>query len=95
MDLGNSVQIEFNVAANKTLSNMVYISLYLPAAKKYEVRMKIFITAAVFHLLVSMILTPFYQIYGIVLSVILTESFLLLLGYYYFKRGNVSAKNTF
>ena len=75
--------------------NMVYISLYLPAAKKYEVRMKIFITAAVFHLLVSMILTPFYQIYGIVLSVILTESFLLLLGYYYFKRGNVSAKNTF
>ena len=75
--------------------NMVYISLYLPAAKKYGVRMKIFITAAVFHLLVSMILTPFYQIYGIVLSVILTETFLLLLGYYYFKRGNGSPKNTF
>jgi PST family polysaccharide transporter len=73
--------------------SMIFTMLYLPAVKKYKIRMKIFISAAVFHLLVAIVLTRFYQIYGIVFSVILTELLLLLLGYYYYKRESALTKH--
>ena len=75
--------------------SMIFTMLYLPAVKKYTIRMKIFISAAVFHLLVAIVLTRFYQIYGVVFSVILTELLLLLLGYYYYKRESAFAEDNF
>ncbi len=75
--------------------SMIFTMLYLPAVKKYMIRMKIFISAAVFHLLVAIVLTRFYQIYGVVFSAILTELLLLLLGYYYYKRESALAKSNF
>ncbi|MEC8830616.1 MAG: polysaccharide biosynthesis C-terminal domain-containing protein, partial [Bacteroidota bacterium] len=75
--------------------SMIFTMLYLPAIKKYTIRMKIFISAAVFHLLVAIVLTRFYQIYGVVSSAILTELLLLLLGYYYYKRECALAKDNF
>ena len=75
--------------------SMIFTMLYLPAVKKYTIRMKIFISAAVFHLLVAIVLTRFYQIHGVVFSVILTELLLLLLGYYYYNRESAFAEDNF
>ena len=85
----------FSVVGIFASLSMIFTMLYLPAEKKYTIRMKIFISAAVFHLLVAIVLTRFYQIYGVVFSAILTELVLLLLGYYYYKRECALAKDNF
>jgi len=68
--------------------NMLYNALYLPAIKKYKLRMNIMIVGGVVNLLVSLYLVKLYGIYGTAISVTFTEFLLLLLGYRYFKKNS-------
>ncbi len=67
--------------------NMLYISLYFPAVKKYKIRMNILVIGGVFNLLLSLVLVPVFGIYGTAFSVVTTELFLLLLGGVYFNKS--------
>lgn len=66
--------------------NMLFTSLYFTAVKMYKTRMYIFIIAGVFHVFLSVILVKLYGIYGMAIAVVFTEFFLLILGFYYFKK---------
>jgi len=68
--------------------NMLYNALYLPAIKKYKLRMNIMIIGGVVNLLISLYLVKIYGILGTAISVTFTEFLLLLLGYYYFKKNS-------
>lgn len=59
---------------------MLFNYLFLNAIKAYNERMKIFIIAGIFNLIVGLILTYFYGIAGMSVTVVLTEFILLLLG---------------
>ena len=65
---------------------MMFTSLYFPAVKMYKTRMNIFLIAGFFHLIISLILVSFYNIYGTAIAVLTTEFTLLVLGFYFFKR---------
>lgn len=66
--------------------NMLFNTLYFPAIKKYSLRMKIMIFAGIFNFVLSIILSKIYRIYGMAISVTITEFFLLCLALYYFKK---------
>ncbi len=66
--------------------NMLYNALYLPAIKKYKLRMNILITGGVFNLILSLVFVKFFGIYGTAFSVTTTEFFLLILGFYFFNK---------
>ncbi|WP_179021464.1 oligosaccharide flippase family protein [Winogradskyella forsetii] len=68
--------------------NMLYNGLYLPAIKKYKLRMNIMVVGGIANLLISLYLVKLYGIYGTAISVTFTEFLLLLLGYHYFKRNS-------
>jgi len=63
--------------------NMLYNFLYYNAIKAYSTRMKIFLIAGIFNIIVGYILTSTYLIIGITISVVLTEVLLLILGIYF------------
>ena len=66
--------------------NMLYNALYLPAIKKYKLRMNILITGGLFNLALSLVLVSFFGIYGTACAVTTTELFLLILGFYFYKK---------
>ena len=66
--------------------NMLYTSLYLPAIKKYKMRMNMLITAGIFNLVFSLVLVKQFGIYGTAFSVTSTELFILILGFYYYNK---------
>jgi len=66
--------------------NMLFNYLYLNAIKAYQERMKIFLYSGIFNIIIGTILTFYYKINGIVITVLLTEVLLLLLGYYFYRR---------
>ncbi|WP_178991315.1 oligosaccharide flippase family protein [Winogradskyella schleiferi] len=68
--------------------NMLYNALYLPAIKKYKLRMNIMVVGGIANLLISLFLVKLYGIYGTAISVTFTEFLLLLLGYHYFKKNS-------
>ncbi len=65
--------------------NMLFNYLYFNAIKSYNIRMKIFLIAGIFNVIVALPLTQKYSIFGLTLSIVLTEVLLLILGVYFFK----------
>jgi len=67
--------------------NMLYVTLYFPSIKKYKIRMKILISGGFLNLIVALILVKFYTIYGVAISAVITELFILILAvYFYYKK---------
>jgi PST family polysaccharide transporter len=67
--------------------NMLYVTLYYPSIKKYKIRMKILISGGFLNLIIALSLVKFYTIYGIAISAVTTELFILLLAvYFYYKK---------
>lgn len=66
--------------------NMMFVGLYFIAVKMYKTRMRILILTGLFHLPLSLILVKLYSIYGMAISLLITEFFLLAVAFYYFKK---------
>ncbi|MEN8878772.1 MAG: oligosaccharide flippase family protein [Polaribacter sp.] len=66
--------------------NMLYVTLYFPAIKKYNIRMKILVSGGFFNLILALSLVKCFSIYGVASSAILTELFILLIAIYFYKR---------
>jgi O-antigen/teichoic acid export membrane protein len=65
----------------------LYVTLYYPSIKKYKIRMKILISGGFLNLIIALSLVKFYTIYGIAISAVTTELFILLLAvYFYYKK---------
>ena len=73
--------------------SMMFVSLYFIAVKMYKTRMKILITTGLFHLVLSLILVKQFNIYGMAISVIITELFLLVLALIHFNKHLNSKKS--
>jgi PST family polysaccharide transporter len=70
-----------------TSLNMLYVTLYFPSIKKYKIRMKILISGGFLNLIIALSLVKFYTIYGVAISAVTTELFILLLAvYFYYKK---------
>lgn len=67
--------------------NMLYITLFFPAIKAYKIRMKVLFFSGIFHFILVLVLANFYGIYGVATSAAITESLILTLGYYLFKKS--------
>lgn len=66
--------------------NMLYVTLYFPAIKKYNIRLKILVSGGFFNLVLALSLVKRFSIYGVASSAILTELFILLLAFYFYKK---------
>ncbi|TMM29904.1 hypothetical protein FDT66_08520 [Polaribacter aestuariivivens] len=66
--------------------NMLYVTLYFPAIKKYKTRMKILVSGGFFNLVVALSLVKAYSIYGVASSAIFTELFILVFSLYFYKK---------
>ena len=66
--------------------NMLYVTLYFPAISKYKVRMKILISGGFLNLILAFSFLKAFSIYGVASSAILTEFFMLLCAFYFYKR---------
>ena len=67
--------------------NMLYVTLYFPSIKKYKIRMKILVSGGFLNLIIALSLVKFYTIYGVAISAVITELFILILAvYFYYKK---------
>ena len=67
--------------------NMLYVTLYFPSIKKYKTRMKILISGGFLNLIIALSLVKFYTIYGVAISAVITELFILILAvHFYYKK---------
>jgi len=66
--------------------NMLFVSLYFPSVKQYKTRMKILIAGGLFNLSVALVVAHLYGIYGVAISAVSTELFILILATYFFKK---------
>lgn len=66
--------------------NMLYVTLFFPSIKEYKIRMKILISAGIFHIFLVLTLVEFYGIYGVAIAATVTELIILVVGVYYFKK---------
>ena len=70
--------------------NMLYVTLYFPSIKKYKIRMKILISGGFLNLIIALSLVKFYTIYGVAISAVTTELFILLLAVYFYYKNKSS-----
>ena len=66
--------------------NMLYVGLYFPATKNYKLKMRIQAYGGILNIILALIFVNLFDIYGVSISVLLTELFLLILGFYYFNK---------
>jgi len=72
------LQILASIAVFSSL-NMLYVTLLLPALKKYNRRLKILVLGGLVNIIIIMPLIKLYSIYGVAISASFTEFFLLFL----------------
>ena len=70
--------------------NMLYVTLYYPSIKKYKIRMKILISGGFLNLIIALSLVKFYTIYGVAISAVTAELFILLLAVYFYYKNKSS-----
>jgi len=66
--------------------NMLFVTLYFPAIKKYKIRMKSMIYGGIYNIIICVLLANFFNIYGVALSAVSTELIILIISFYYFKK---------
>jgi PST family polysaccharide transporter len=68
--------------------NMLFVTLYFPAIKKYNIRVKILVFSGTIHIIQAIILAKFYSIIGVAIAAVFTELLILLYSYIIFKKNN-------
>lgn len=66
--------------------NMLYVSLFFPAVKAFNDRLKILSFAGLFNVFMILLLIQFYTIYGVAISATISELFILILAIYFYKK---------
>ena len=66
--------------------NMLYVSLFFPAVKAFNDRLKILSFAGLFNVFMVLLLIQFYTIYGVAISATISEFFILILAIYFYKK---------
>lgn len=66
--------------------NMLYVSLFFPAIKAFNDRLKILSFAGLFNVLMVLLLVQFYTIYGVAISATISEFLILILAFYFYKK---------
>ena len=66
--------------------NMLFITLFFPSVKRYKTRMNILIFGGIFNVTLALSLVKGFSIYGIAISAVSTEFFLLVLALYFYKQ---------
>lgn len=66
--------------------NMLYVSLFFPAVKAFNDRLKILSFAGLFNVFMVLLLIQFYTIYGVAISATISELFILILAIYFYKK---------
>lgn len=68
--------------------NMLLVTLFYPAIKAYKTRMKILVSTGIIHVIIALILVQFYGIYGVAISVSITELLILIFAYQSYRKIN-------
>ncbi|WP_439128205.1 oligosaccharide flippase family protein [Polaribacter sp.] len=79
------LQILASIAVFSSL-NMLYVTLLLPALKKYNKRLKLLVLAGIVNIIIVIPLIKLYSIKGVAISASFTELFLLLLSFLGFQK---------
>lgn len=66
--------------------NMLLVSLYFPSIKEYKTRMVILVSGGVFNLVVAVAGAAYFSIYGVAVAASLSEFFILILAFYFYKK---------
>lgn len=66
--------------------NMLFVTLFFPAIKKYKLRMKILTFCGLLHLGIVVGLAQFYSIYGVAIAASFTEFLILMIAYRFYKK---------
>ena len=66
--------------------NMLFNMLFLTSIKAYKERMTIMLRSGIYNIIVLLVLTYYFSIYGTAITIVSTEFVLLLFGIYYFKK---------
>jgi len=66
--------------------NMLFVSLFFPAVKAFNQRLKILSMGGIFNIILVITLVQYYSIYGVAISATISELFILILAYYFYKR---------
>lgn len=66
--------------------NMLFVSLFFPAVKAFNQRLKILSMGGIFNIIVVITLVQYYSIYGVAISATISELFILIVAYYLYKR---------
>ena len=80
------LQILSSIALFSAL-NMLLVSLYFPSRKEYTTRMKILVSGGIFNLIFAIFAGSWFGIYGIAAAAACSELFILLMAYFFYKRG--------
>lgn len=66
--------------------NMLFVSLFFPAVKAFNQRLKILSMGGIFNIILVITLVQYYSIYGVAISATISELFILIVAYYLYKR---------
>lgn len=66
--------------------NMLLVTLYFPAIKKYNLRVKILVFSGLIHIVFAIVLAYFFKISGVAISAVLTELIILIYAFKFFKK---------
>lgn len=69
--------------------NMLLVSLFFPAIKQYKKRMYAMVIGGLFNLIVAVIAAQYFSIYGVAISAVVTEFFILCIAGYFFKKPKI------
>ncbi|RMB57953.1 hypothetical protein EAX61_10015 [Dokdonia sinensis] len=74
--------------------NMLLVSLFFPAIKHYKKRMYALVIGGLFNLLVAIVGARYFSIYGVAVSAIVTEFFILCIAGYFFSKPKIEIAGT-
>ena len=74
--------------------NMLLVSLFFPAIKHYKKRMYSLVIGGLFNLFVAVIAAKYFSIYGVAVSAVVTEFFILCIAGYFFKQPKIVEATT-
>ena len=66
--------------------NMLFVSLFFPAIKAFNQRLKILSMGGILNIFLVIILVQYYSIYGVAISATISELFILIVAYYLYRR---------
>ena len=66
--------------------NMLFVSLFFPAIKAFNLRLKILSMGGVFNIILVLTLVQYYSIYGVAISATVSELFILIIAFYFYKK---------